>query len=60
MPLCAVVPLSALVTVKTGVFTKPVVNFRKSTWMLVGVPATFFATVPCGIARKKRYSSSRV
>ena len=59
-PLWATVPPTTLATVNTGASVKPLVNLRRSTVMLVGDPATFRATVPCGMARKCRYSSSRV
>jgi hypothetical protein len=53
-------PPVMLETMKTGELEKPAVNFFKSTCTLVGSLAVFFATVPCGMARNCRYSSSRV
>ena len=60
VPLSATVPPLTFATVKVGDDANPLVNFRMSTAMLDGVPVMFFASVPCGIARKCRYSSSRV
>ena len=60
VPLNDTLPLLTFATVNVGDAVKPLVNFRMSTAMLVGEPLTFFASVPCGIARKCRYSSSRV